>query len=83
MDRSPDSLSSKWHVLEREWKIYLAARARIDRNKPSGMTDQNVTDLIMDLYREIAGKKDKNGRVQNAPPFTHILAAEYLVRQNS
>ena len=81
MDRSAESLRCKWGQLARETQHFLSAREKVKRQNISGATDEDEAMLIMDLYRKKAGRHDKEGVFQFAPPFKFIDAADYLSLQ--
>lgn len=61
MNRSQESLRTKWRRLARNTQIYLACRETILKKRPSGTNEVELESLITDLYRKKPGRKDKDG----------------------
>lgn len=75
LNRTEDSLRNNWRRLARDTQIYLARRETVLEKCPSGAKEDDVEDLINELYRKKAGKKDKDGVLMYAPPFKYVEAA--------
>lgn len=72
------SARTTWRRLARETQISLAFRETVLEKRPSGANEDDVEDLMNELYQKRAGRKDKDGVFMYAPPFKFRDAASEL-----
>ena len=78
IDRTGDSLRSRWHVLQRSVQKYLAAEAAYLSKPVSGETSEDSGHNIMKLYCARTKRKDAYGNVRPGPPMKSMAAVEIL-----
>lgn len=61
---------------------FLAARESLIKYLCSAQTIEESGDMVMELYCSRAGYKERKGKMRDAPPFSHIEAALYLMMQS-
>lgn len=61
-------------MMQREVHQHFDTRSTIESSRRSGVIDENVTCLVMEMYRKRPEKEDRGGLFQKAPLFTYISA---------
>ena len=76
--RTPDSLRSRWSVLQRLVKKYLAAERAYLSRKVSGENEVDQRENIMKLYCSRIKKQDAFGIMRDGPPLRSLGAVDVL-----
>lgn len=83
MTRTAWKLHEKWQSLQREVQHILAANKSVNRQQRNGMSDENVEELAMKLYKTRVWRKDRSGNDVLLLHFgTLWLQNFYLIIQN-
>lgn len=79
--RTPPSMKSKWHSLQRDEQVYLAAQRNAMSNLGSGVIMYDCKALTMKLHYSPFERKDKNGNDTFALYFHYLELADFLTKQ--
>lgn len=77
--RTPSSLQSRWHTLQRLVQKYLASeRIYMSQPQPSGTTPEETRVNVMKLYCRRTQKPDKDRTMKDGPPLKSLSAVAIL-----
>ena len=79
--RSANSLRCQWTTVQRNTQKYLAADSLYRSNIPSGETEEDTKENIMELYRQKNKVKGRNGELKPAPPIKYLPAVWLLSQE--
>lgn len=80
--RSVESIRSLWKRMNRDCQLYISIKTQVEeRGATSGKNEQQIEQMVSDLFTSRSGKLNSEGIRVPGPPFRFKKVAEYLVEQ--
>lgn len=80
--RGAESVHCLWKRMNKECALYLSLREEVEkRGSTSGRSEQQVEQIVSDLFTRRTGRPNKDGIRIAGPPFRYKQVAEFLSSQ--
>lgn len=80
--RGVESIRSLWKRMNRDCQLYISIKSQVEeRGATSGKNEQQIEQMVSDLFTSRSGKLNSDGIRVAGPPFRFRKVAEYLVQQ--